>query len=304
MASTPLIGSDEAKRINMAVWNQWCKTPPSMTHEVKETGHKFTSISAYYQFEKATEIFGPCGIGWGWDPPTFEILFPETPAFSMLMMSVNVWAKLEGERLSIPLVNSQRMFFKDGTKLDDDVFKKLLTDTVTKGLSYLGCAADVFQGFYDDNRYVEAAKRIEAERRAAEQRAANKAAPAAAPAAAGDTKPEEVGKHIPQTLAEKKSVYDAMCGAAAYMGFTASDIRGILKDAGAETLAAIPGETLVAIADRILKTADALQKLNAVSLAKENGNEEASRERVAVWLNNNGIDLLNVDPERILKVCR
>jgi hypothetical protein len=41
-----------------------------------------------------------------------------------------------------------------GGKLDDECFKKVTTDALTKGLSKLGFNADVFMGQYDDNKYV------------------------------------------------------------------------------------------------------------------------------------------------------
>ena len=38
--------------------------------------------------------------------------------------------------------------------LDDDCFKKVSTDALTKGLSKIGFSADVFLGMWDDNKYV------------------------------------------------------------------------------------------------------------------------------------------------------
>jgi len=39
-------------------------------------------------------------------------------------------------------------------KIDDEYMKKLQTDALTKGLSFLGFNSDVFEGLFDDNRYV------------------------------------------------------------------------------------------------------------------------------------------------------
>ena len=46
--------------------------------------------------------------------------------------------------------------YKDNaqTKVDDDLAKKVETDTLTKSLSKLGFSADIFLGRYDDVRYV------------------------------------------------------------------------------------------------------------------------------------------------------
>lgn len=39
--------------------------------------------------------------------------------------------------------------------VDEDAFKKAMTDALTKGLSHLGFSADVYLGKFDDSRYVE-----------------------------------------------------------------------------------------------------------------------------------------------------
>ena len=46
--------------------------------------------------------------------------------------------------------------YKDNaqTKVDDDLAKKVETDSLTKSLSKLGFSADIFLGRYDDVRYV------------------------------------------------------------------------------------------------------------------------------------------------------
>ena len=41
-----------------------------------------------------------------------------------------------------------------GTRHDDDAVKKVATDALTKGLSRLGFNSDVFEGLFDDNKYV------------------------------------------------------------------------------------------------------------------------------------------------------
>ncbi len=38
--------------------------------------------------------------------------------------------------------------------MDDECFKKVSTDALTKGLSKLGFNSDIFLGMWDDNRYV------------------------------------------------------------------------------------------------------------------------------------------------------
>jgi len=55
----------------------------------------------------------------------------------------------EGE---VPLHSSIK--YSSNGRIDDDFFKKVATDALTKGLSKLGFNADVFMGMFDDNKYV------------------------------------------------------------------------------------------------------------------------------------------------------
>jgi hypothetical protein len=43
--------------------------------------------------------------------------------------------------------------------VDDECYKKIQTDALTKALSRLGFNADIFMGLWDDNRYVEQVKK-------------------------------------------------------------------------------------------------------------------------------------------------
>lgn len=148
----------------LTLWDQWGPTPPSQTKRVDAGGRSFTTISAYWQFHRATELFGPCGVGWGWTPPVWSIQLEHTDS-PLLVVSLTVWIETGNGRAEAPLVNAQEMFMGKGDRrrVDDDVFKKLVTDTITKGLSYFGASADVFLGLFDDNRYL-AKARAEEER--------------------------------------------------------------------------------------------------------------------------------------------
>ena len=50
---------------NTTIWDQVCKTDPRHTKKVNQRGG-FTAIDAHYQVQRATEVFGPVGIGWGY----------------------------------------------------------------------------------------------------------------------------------------------------------------------------------------------------------------------------------------------
>ena len=52
------------KNNNMKIWDQVCQTEPKYTRKVNQRGG-FTAIGAQSQVQKATEIFGAMGTGWG-----------------------------------------------------------------------------------------------------------------------------------------------------------------------------------------------------------------------------------------------
>ncbi|NQU56678.1 MAG: hypothetical protein HQ513_05540 [Rhodospirillales bacterium] len=139
---------------NMRIWDAVCKTNPSDTKEV-DFGRKFTAIDAYTQIKKATEVFGPPGINWGWSiDHTLVLPTDEIAVF------VRIWHGAPGRDHEYFCAAGQCGLYLDGkkTRLDGEAAKKALTNAVTKGLSYLGFNADVFMGQFDDDKYVQKMK--------------------------------------------------------------------------------------------------------------------------------------------------
>jgi hypothetical protein len=129
---------------NLRIWSQVQKTNPSHTKKVNQRGG-FTAISAAYQIKRATEVFGPVGEGWGYDAgaPIFQD--------ALVIVPVTLW---HGHRANVfgPMYGGAE--WKNGTRLDSDGPKKATTDALTKLLSQLGFNADVFEGRFDDSKYV------------------------------------------------------------------------------------------------------------------------------------------------------
>ena len=135
------------KKSNMALWSQVCVTNPKYTKEVN-FGRKFTSINAQYQLMCATEQFGACGSGWGVEDENFYMVTD-----GLLGYQATFWWMNKEQKNSFSINSSIATHNKSG-KLDDDCFKKVSTDALTKGLSKLGFSADIFLGDWDDNKYV------------------------------------------------------------------------------------------------------------------------------------------------------
>ena len=158
----------------MRLWSKWEKTPASMTKQVT-FGRKFTAISPYYQIRETTRAFGPMGEKWGTEPPEFSILqLPECVNANgvvqliptLLHIKLTVWfggcEQIPDGRIHLENCSELISITKDGGfRVDDEAYKKLFTDTLTKALSYLGSGSDVFLGKYEDSRYIQHIKDME-----------------------------------------------------------------------------------------------------------------------------------------------
>lgn len=145
---------------NLDLWNQIEKTPLEFTSKV-DFGRKFTAIDAYYRIKKATELWGPFGMYWGVVDETFEII----PAYNLLVyrgtmyypMVISVDGVGAG-RGCIPMANAIELKNSKG-HVDDEAWKKIKTDSLTKALSMVGMCSDVFLGKFEDDRYINALKK-------------------------------------------------------------------------------------------------------------------------------------------------
>lgn len=136
------------KNPNTALWDKVFPTDPAYTKFVK-VGRGFTTIDAYYQVKTATEVFGPVGLGWGWDTD-------ETYTDGMVIVKMYLWYKHpDTGETSQPVVHfgCKALANKSG-RINEDAVKSATTDALTKALSFIGFNGDVFLGLFDDNKYV------------------------------------------------------------------------------------------------------------------------------------------------------
>lgn len=141
---------------NLSLWNAVEKTPPEHTKEITGKSYKGTSPKPHYLVRKATETFGPCGIGWGF---TIEDERVEEGAGGerLHIARVKVWYEWNGKRGEVEHIGGTQFC---GTRsngkffTDEDAPKKSVTDALIKALSMIGFAGDIFMGRYDDSKYV------------------------------------------------------------------------------------------------------------------------------------------------------
>lgn len=155
---------------NLDLWNRVVKTDPAYTKPFRRSGgFEGTAINFAYLARKATEVFGPMGIGWG-----AEILdekyvdgapLPDVGCEVVHVVRIRFWYELDGKKGTIESIG-QTTFVgrnKNGVFTDEEAPKKSLTDAMSKAMSWLGFGADIHLGLYDDNKYVADLRREYAE---------------------------------------------------------------------------------------------------------------------------------------------
>jgi hypothetical protein len=143
---------------NMILWDKVCETNPEITKRVATRGG-FTSIDAQTQVKRATELFGQYGSKWGMRDLSYQMIYDNgTPVglslVTMFYYPIQVSSSNGSGRSSgggegkFPISSDMAYNPKD------DCYKKLATDALTKALSRLGFNSDVFEGKFDDSKYV------------------------------------------------------------------------------------------------------------------------------------------------------
>lgn len=142
---------------NKALWQSVCVTAPHAVKPITGKQYKGNSPKPYWIIERATDTFGPCGIGWG-----LEVVNERFERFgeieSLHIALVRVWYIHEGKRGTIEQMGQTRASYQSaGGKfiVDEDAPKKSVTDGMVKCLSMIGFAGDIFSGQWDDSKYVE-----------------------------------------------------------------------------------------------------------------------------------------------------
>ncbi len=159
---------------NTALWDKLGKTDPSHTKTFKRAGgFSGTAIKPMWSYRRMTEEFGPCGVGWGINQPSFQVVPNPASEEILVYCTVAVW---HGERDRIVFgVGGDKVAGKNkfGAVTDDEAFKKAFTDAVTNALKLIGVGADVHMGMFDDNKYVNTMKQEFADDHKAEAKPAS-----------------------------------------------------------------------------------------------------------------------------------
>lgn len=147
---------------NTALWDIVQKTDPKHVKAITGKSYQGTSPKPHYLIHKATETFGPCGIGWGFTIVD-ERIEEGAGGERMSIARVRVWYEwpnrkgeyVRGEVEHIGGTSFSGMRSSGKPFTDEDAPKKSVTDALVKALSMIGFAGDIFMGRYDDSKYVQ-----------------------------------------------------------------------------------------------------------------------------------------------------
>jgi hypothetical protein len=151
------MSTENAEKKNSRLWQAVRFTDPNRTKRVKlPGGFTATTVDANWVLERATELFGPCGQGWGWS----IVSAFETPT-CLCTVHIRLWYVFDGQRGEYDAIASeasQRTYKSGDQQADSDAFKKALTDAIKNALTKIGFLADIHQGRHDDPEYVRRSK--------------------------------------------------------------------------------------------------------------------------------------------------
>ncbi len=129
--------------------------PDSAYKELSFGSYNMTSIDAYHIVERFTEVFGLCGMGWGYHDLTFDVHGDNVACKG------DIWYCVPGA----PEVKYYVFAVGDGVVMGGktaEAFKKAQTNLLSKASSFMGVGLSVYKGEGHDDPYVERSESLSA----------------------------------------------------------------------------------------------------------------------------------------------
>ena len=159
---------------NRRIWDKVHKPDPTSLKTIGGGRIKgMTDINPQWRLQAATEVFGPCGIGWWY---TIKELWtvPGSDGQVMAFARVDVFYR-DGESISQPVEGiggsmmitneSKKEQQADGTTkyvpyqyTNDECYKMAVTDALSVAFKALGFGAEIYAGRWDGSKYLEKPK--------------------------------------------------------------------------------------------------------------------------------------------------
>jgi hypothetical protein len=175
------MSDDDTAKIddNMRIWDQVCEVPAEFCKSFLPNGetdpkNSLTSVTPMYYFRQATEMWGPIGLGWGFEIKSSDFVTNGKGEAVMHVVTVKLWY---GGRMIITRGEAGRPDTQEGAvpgtyvygvgctplqytddagrqRWDDDFNKKTLTDAITNALSRLGFGAEIRLANREGDKYL------------------------------------------------------------------------------------------------------------------------------------------------------
>ena len=146
---------------NRRIWDKVHKPDPTSLKTIGGGRLKgMTDINPQWRFQAATDVFGPCGIGWWY---TIKELWtaPGSDGQVMAFARVDVFYR-DGETTSHPVegIGGSMMISKEKDYLytNDECYKMAVTDALSVAFKALGFGAEIYAGRWDGSKYLEKPK--------------------------------------------------------------------------------------------------------------------------------------------------
>jgi len=148
---------------NTAIWDVLSKTDPAHTKGFSRSGgFKGTAIKPQWVVSRLTEHFGPVGVGWGMGEPSFQVV-PGDNREMLVYCTLQCWHTdrqnvfwgVGGDKSVTHIKANEQYNRPERWENDDEAFKKAFTDALMNAFKFVGVAADVHMGLFDDSKYVQ-----------------------------------------------------------------------------------------------------------------------------------------------------
>ena len=141
---------------NMHIWEEVKQPPREALKKIPGGRLKgMSDISPQWRYQKATEVFGPCGFGWKYsiDKLWLEPAGDEILAFAQISLFVkieDVWSD------SIPGIGGSHLTAMEakGPYNSNESYKMAVTDALSVAFKVLGFGADIYLGRWDGMKYI------------------------------------------------------------------------------------------------------------------------------------------------------
>jgi len=153
---------------NLSIYNAVRQVPQNAIKPIKGGRLKgMSDINPMWRIKTLTEQFGPCGIGWWYEIADQRLAPHESSGEVAAFVDIRLYYKI-GDQISHPIPGIGGATFiaseNTGLHMDDEAFKKALTDAISVAAKALGVGADVYfekdstkYGAYEDTPNAPAA---------------------------------------------------------------------------------------------------------------------------------------------------